>query len=121
MTGVAQIPLCGLDEIPDGRARGFQLGPGELDRIVVVRNGEKISAYKDICPHYGETTLPWKKDEYLDSAGEFIVCAAHGALFEINSGECVSGPCLGDYLSPVKVELDKNQRLVAYVAGKESE
>jgi len=121
MSKTQHITLCQLEDIPDGKARGFELGPDELDRILVVRRGEKVCAYKDICPHYGETTLPWRKDEYLDSAGTFIVCAAHGALFDIESGECISGPCLGDHLTPVDIELNENQQLIAVISNDASE
>ena len=42
--------------------------------------------------------MAWRRDAYLNAAGDRIVCAAHGALFEIDSGLCVLGPCLGDRL-----------------------
>lgn len=104
------IPLCAVDDIIDGRAKGVEVNDG---RVFVVRRGNSLRAYHDICPHYGETSLPWRTDEYLDGAGEFIVCAAHGAKFEIDTGECVSGPCLGDYLTPVTIEVDDQGRVLA--------
>jgi nitrite reductase/ring-hydroxylating ferredoxin subunit len=33
--------------------------------------------------------------------GELIRCQRHGAEFLAASGECVSGPCLGEQLTPV--------------------
>ncbi|WP_410723984.1 hypothetical protein [Burkholderia sp. SIMBA_024] len=32
-----------------------------------------------------------------------MVCAAHGAAFELEHGDCVSGPCRGDRLRQVPV------------------
>ena len=32
-----------------------------------------------------------------------ILCATHGAAFEIETGSCVSGPCEGDSLTPYPV------------------
>ena len=32
-----------------------------------------------------------------------LVCAAHGASFELERGECVAGPCRGASLTPVRV------------------
>lgn len=97
------VLLCHLDELPDGSSKGFL--PDELgnDTVFLVRRGEQIFAYSDICPHYGDTALPWKKDVYLDAAREHIVCAAHGALFDTETGECVQGPCRGEFLRPLNI------------------
>lgn len=36
------------------------------------------------------------------------MCAAHGALFDIPTGRCTLGPCLGDALTPVPLTLQAN-------------
>jgi nitrite reductase/ring-hydroxylating ferredoxin subunit len=51
------------------------------------------------CPHVG-TPLDWAENEFLDREGRHIVCATHGALFRIDDGRCVAGPCQGDRLEP---------------------
>jgi nitrite reductase/ring-hydroxylating ferredoxin subunit len=33
------------------------------------------------------------------------VCYAHGAEFDIATGQCLLGPCLGQSLDPVKLEI----------------
>jgi nitrite reductase/ring-hydroxylating ferredoxin subunit len=40
--------------------------------------------------------------------GDRIVCAAHGALFDITNGLCTLGPCLGDALVPVPLTVQAN-------------
>jgi nitrite reductase/ring-hydroxylating ferredoxin subunit len=45
--------------------------------------------------------MAWRKDEYLNAARDRIVCAAHGAQFDIETGVCTLGPCLGQRLQPV--------------------
>ena len=97
--------LCHLDEIPDGCSRGFEFDGEGRDTVFVVRRGEQVQAWLDACPHHG-TPLPWRKDAYLSASGEHIVCAAHGALFELDSGICTLGPCLGDALTPIAVQID---------------
>jgi nitrite reductase/ring-hydroxylating ferredoxin subunit len=114
---IRKITLCKTSDIPEAKALAFELGDSELDRIFVLRKDDQLRAYKDICPHYGATTLPWKKNEYLDGAGEFIVCAAHGAKFDIHSGECISGPCLGDFLDQVKIEVTQEDEVLACISG----
>ena len=34
--------------------------------------------------------------------GRYLICATHGAEFTIASGLCISGPCQGDQLTPIK-------------------
>ena len=86
--------LCRLEDIPDGDARGFEVDSGS---VVAVRRGETVRLYRNRCPHLG-IELNFQPDVFLDREGEFIQCANHGALFEIDSGFCVAGPCSGQYL-----------------------
>jgi nitrite reductase/ring-hydroxylating ferredoxin subunit len=94
-----------LADLPDGSSRGFDPGRSGQDSVLVVRRGAQLFAYADACPHHG-TPMAWRKDAYLDAAGQHIVCAAHGALFEIDTGVCTLGPCLGDSLRPVAITLN---------------
>ncbi|BFM09202.1 Rieske (2Fe-2S) protein [Halioxenophilus aromaticivorans] len=95
--------LCALEDIPNPGARGFDpLNEGKNSVFVVRQQGE-VFAYRDRCPHLDGMTLPWKKDNYLNAAGQAIQCAAHGAQFNIETGLCTSGPCLGQYLSKLTV------------------
>lgn len=92
-------PLCSLDEL--GLARGFQQD-GLL--FFVVRRGEGAVAYLNRCPHLG-IPLEWAPDTFLAADGRHIQCSTHGARFDIETGEGLSGPCLGDWLVPVTVEV----------------
>ncbi|MCE4556591.1 Rieske 2Fe-2S domain-containing protein [Pelomonas sp. P8] len=100
-----------MDDLPERGSRGFDpLGRG-ADTVFVVRQGEMLRAYLDRCPHYGDTSLPWRKDRYLDAAGEAIVCAAHGARFDPATGACLLGPCLGQSLTAVPLDLNPQGEL----------
>ncbi|MFK7978225.1 MAG: Rieske (2Fe-2S) protein [Halioglobus sp.] len=102
----AGIGLCNLEDIAPDSALGFDLDKKGRDTLFIVRTGAKVFAYRDECPHYkGSTSLPWRKDAYLDSKAEFIICASHGAEFEIHTGLCVRGPCVGESLNSVPVHL----------------
>ena len=93
-----QQTLCRLDEIEDGGSKG--LWPDTRGRALVfaVRQGDRVRAFINVCPHYGRTRLGWKKDEFLNAGGDKIICSAHGALFEVDDGKCTLGPCLGQSL-----------------------
>lgn len=103
--------LCRLAELPDGAARGFDPGRTGQDSLLVVRHGARLYGYRDLCPHYGDTPLAWRRHAYLDAERRHIVCAAHGALFEIGSGACVHGPCLGQSLTPVDLVVNHNDEV----------
>jgi len=95
----AGVRLAALQDIPDGTARNFvlQMKAGRFHGFVV-RKGERVFGYRDRCPHMG-LPLAQELDRYLTSGGELILCSWHGALFEIESGRCVGGPCMGARLS----------------------
>jgi nitrite reductase/ring-hydroxylating ferredoxin subunit len=97
--------LCPLDAIEDFAAKGFEVAlDGELQSIFVVRRGSKVYAYRNSCPHLG-VPLEWTKDRFLSIDGRFIQCSMHGALFRVNDGLCLMGPCEKQALKPVGVEV----------------
>ncbi|MBN3786499.1 Rieske (2Fe-2S) protein [Burkholderia sp. Ac-20353] len=99
------IRLASVDDLPDPGARGFDPDGLGRDTLFVVRRGAQIRAYRDACPHFGDTPMAWRKDAYLNGDGTRIVCHAHGAQFDIASGECLLGPCLGQQLTPVEIDV----------------
>ncbi|MDT8404692.1 Rieske (2Fe-2S) protein [Sulfuriflexus sp.] len=97
--------ICRLAEIEDGGARGFDVADGEtVISLLIVRQGKQVYAYCNSCPHTG-VNLEWLPDQFLDSGARYIQCAMHGARFRIDDGLCVSGPCTGDSLQRIAVNL----------------
>lgn len=97
--------LCGLDEIAEGAARGFDFGRGAEPReVFLVRTGRQVHGYVNSCPHLG-TPLEFNPDGFLTADGSFILCSTHGALFRIADGHCVAGPCAGLGLTPLDLEI----------------
>lgn len=91
--------LCQLHAIPDGAARGIDL---DAQRYIVVRQADQVFVYHNRCPHLG-IPLDWQPDDFMDMDAELLRCATHGALFIPDTGECVSGPCVGQFLIPVQI------------------
>jgi nitrite reductase/ring-hydroxylating ferredoxin subunit len=104
---VKTVRLCRIEELPDGDARGFDPSRLGRDTMLVVRQGSRLYAWRDSCPHIDGVPMPWRKDAYLNAAHDRIVCSAHGALFDIVTGRCTLGPCLGQFLQPVRVMVDE--------------
>ena len=96
--------LCALEEVADPGSKGFRFRvDSRLFAAFVVRSGDLLTGYIDQCPHAG-----WPlgfDDRYLTRTGDHILCAGHGALFDLD-GLCVAGPCTGQSLTvwPVVVE-----------------
>ena len=97
--------ICPLHELTDPGARGFTMGSGEWPlRGFVVRHGDKVRAYVNHCPHAG-FPLNWSPDQFLAPGASLILCVMHGALFEIDTGDCVAGPCAGQGLQSLAVQV----------------
>ena len=111
--------LCHASELAEGRARGFDPTGAGRDTMFVVRR-EGLHAYRNECPHWANTSMAWRKDAFLDAHGTRIVCAAHGAQFEIDTGLCTLGPCIGDYLTPVELIPSEDGSLHVAVANLET-
>ena len=87
--------LCALDEIAEPGAKGFSFRQGEyLFHGFVVRSGGRLLGFIDRCPHAG-LPLALVPDRYLTREGDLILCSAHGAMFRIEDGLCLAGPCAG--------------------------
>ncbi|MGY3229237.1 nitrite reductase/ring-hydroxylating ferredoxin subunit [Luteibacter sp. HA06] len=113
MTPNADAPsLCLLADIPDGNAIEVEaLVDSEIESLMVYRQGDEARAYFNVCPHAGRR-LDYAPGRFLVRNGT-IICAAHGATFTADSGDCTAGPCRGDRLRAVPVTvLDGAVRLV---------
>ena len=100
------IKLCEFKELSELDSRGFfitELTPPR--NIFIVRSKDNVLGYENSCPHT-LGPLDWSPDQFLNFDKEYIQCANHGALFEIESGKCVYGPCAGRSLWTVELKVD---------------
>jgi nitrite reductase/ring-hydroxylating ferredoxin subunit len=108
--------LCAVRELDDPGARGFTVGAGDWPlQGFLVRRGATIRAYRNRCPHAGHplNLLPHR---FLTPDRSLIVCSSHGALFEFETGYCVDGPCPGQSLTPLPIEIQNGYVLLAAAA-----
>lgn len=66
--------------------------------------GDAVRGYVNACPHLG-LPLNLSGDHFFDAEGRLLLCRMHGALFRPEDGVCVSGPCAGEALEPLKIAL----------------
>jgi nitrite reductase/ring-hydroxylating ferredoxin subunit len=80
--------------------------------VFVVRKHGIFHAYINSCPHIG-TPLDFLPNRFFDRDGQYLLCATHGALFRIEDGFCVSGPCAGKNLQPVPIRIENDEIVLA--------
>jgi len=113
---MSHLKICKIDDIHEGDARGFELVAGEqVISIICIRRDNQFFAYKNSCPHTG-VNLEWLPNQFLDTTQQFLLCSTHGALFQIEDGHCVSGPCAGDALQKLTI-MQNHGELFIDVAG----
>lgn len=93
--------ICRTDQIEERDARSFDTLQGEV--IVAQRDGQ-FYAYKNNCPHLN-ISLEFQEQQFMDMDHEFLMCANHGALFRVEDGACVFGPCQGQSLQSVPIQV----------------
>jgi nitrite reductase/ring-hydroxylating ferredoxin subunit len=112
----SQRALCRLEDIADGGAKGFPPAQGGFTGLMAVRQGNAVYVYVNSCPHIG-TPLDWTPDRFLSADGKRIICATHGAEFQVADGLCIRGPCHGDRLEPVESQIKDGIIYVPQDAG----
>jgi nitrite reductase/ring-hydroxylating ferredoxin subunit len=95
------ITVFHIDDIDHESSKGISIGE---DSYFAVKKDGEIYLYRNKCPHLG-IELNWQEDKFLDMDGALIQCSTHGALFLIEDGECVSGPCLGERLESMPFDI----------------
>ena len=91
--------LFSADQLADGQSKGCMI---DGQAIFVVKKNEQFYGYINSCPHIG-IELEFHQDQFLDEDAELIVCSSHGALFEIETGNCLAGPCIGQALESIEL------------------
>lgn len=93
--------LCRLSDIADGGSQRFTADvDGSPQALMAVRRDRRVFVYVNACPHIG-APLDFLPGRFLNSEGTHILCANHGALFRIEDGLCVHGPCAGKALQAI--------------------
>lgn len=99
--------ICALDALDRGQAKAFSLSRVLDDSttrpfsIFVVRTKQDhCVGYVNICPHQG-SWLNIGEGTFFSADGERLRCGRHKAEFDVETGSCIKGPCLGKTMEPV--------------------
>ena len=104
-SGNTASPLARVEQIEDG---GFfeteaRLA-GDDESVLLYREGDVVRGWLNVCPHAGRR-LDWAPGKFLRDKQGHLVCAVHGATFELGGGVCVAGPCRGAALRAIALEV----------------
>jgi ketohexokinase len=108
--------LCRLEDLEDVDALG--VWPGGRGKgpapLIVTREGERLCAWRNVCPHNG-SPLSRERHDFLEThEGERqLRCNVHQAYFRLEDGLCTAGPCEGQRLEPVELERIDNRLYLA--------
>ncbi len=95
--------LAKAGTVKPGKSKGLHFHQGTKHTEIFLHAGpEGIEAYLNSCPHAG-TPLNLVGDTFTNLAGNMLLCRTHGAMFDPNSGLCLSGPCKGQWLPKIAI------------------
>lgn len=80
--------------------------------LFVVRWRGAVHGYVNSCPH-ARLPLNWKDDSFFDLSRNYLLCANHGAFFDVATGACVRGPCKGQSLRRISIRIEGDAIMTA--------
>ncbi len=104
--------LCPLIEVSAAGKEVIFDPQGKRCYLMLFEQAGEILAYHNVCPHQGRN-LNYAPDRFLFDPQGQLVCPHHGALFDINSGICLQGPCQGAALRKAAVHIEHGNVLLA--------
>jgi nitrite reductase/ring-hydroxylating ferredoxin subunit len=107
MTRVALTPVQ-RREIAKGRF--VRVGPA-MNSVLLGRVGGAWKAYANVCRHRA-LPLDIGVASPMSDDGEYLLCNQHGALYRLDDGKCIVGPCVGESLTAVEVTEEGDGELV---------
>ena len=106
--------LCSYDELQDPGSKGLNIKVNGTElRLFIVKKNKDIFIYENSCPHT-LGPLDWLPDNFLDIDKKYILCANHGALFQIDDGLCIDGPCKKQSLHVLPFVIDDGTIYLLY-------
>jgi nitrite reductase/ring-hydroxylating ferredoxin subunit len=95
---MSNTEICRIGDIQDNDAKGMvAVVDGKQRNIFVARKGKEVFAYLNWCPH-NQVLIDQIPNKFFNADKSYIQCSKHGALFQVDNGMCIEGPCEGESL-----------------------
>jgi nitrite reductase/ring-hydroxylating ferredoxin subunit len=98
-----------VGELAHGTSKKFTLewGGAPVEAMLINYEGD-LYAYLNRCRHIA-LSLDWVDNQFFTEDKRYLICANHGATYEPTTGVCVWGPCGGEYLQRVALEIEDDK------------
>ena len=97
-----------LDDLLETDAKGMvALVSGKQRNIFIVRKGKQVFGYLNWCPH-NQVLIDQIPNKFFNSDKSHIQCSKHAALFNIDDGFCIEGPCEGESLKSLDITIEND-------------
>ena len=94
-----------FEQIEDGGFAEIEMSvDGIAESVILHRDGDAVRGWLNICPHAGRR-LEVSPGQFIKTGDGLLMCAVHGATFELIDGLCVGGPCRGQTLAKVELRV----------------
>ena len=102
---MAKIKIAREADIPEGGAWKFPFTRGgKPAEGFLARYQGQLVAYENQCRHL-PLHLDFESGRFFTAEGNHFICQTHNAIYEPLTGLCVRGPCEGESLKPLKIEI----------------
>lgn len=78
--------------------------------MLLVRKGDLIFAYANMCPHQ-YLPLNYRGSQLLSADGDQLMCTAHGAMFDLETGKGTAGHGLDCALDKVPLSIGDSGKI----------
>lgn len=103
-----KIKICATTDIVNNQSVKFDIPDEKFDReAFLIKRNDELLAYYNECPHIG-IALDWDDNDFFNTDCSHLVCKNHGAEFVSETGDCVSGPCVGTTLKTISIKIEDN-------------
>jgi len=102
---VGKIKIARADDVAEGGTLKFPftLGGKPAEGFLARFQGQLV-AYENKCRHL-PLRLDFDSGRFFTPEGGHFICQTHNAIYEPLTGLCVRGPCEGESLKPLKIEV----------------
>ncbi len=102
---VKHLQIATSGELRDGQTIKFQfVRDGERTDGFLARFSGEVVAYENKCQHIA-INLDSEGGNLFSRDGNHFICQSHGAIYEPLNGLCVRGPCEGETLRKLEIEI----------------
>jgi len=111
------VVVARADELRHGQTKKFLLHcNGREEECFVVNHQGTLYAYINRCCHV-PMTMDWIENQFMTEDQQYIQCATHGACYQPDTGECVSGPPCGKFLTRIPLTIRGSDVIATLPAG----